>query len=240
MSAKALGIWGSDTDLILTTIHGTRSVTTKVIEGLVVVNIKEEDVKLDLPRTVTRNVIPADRSEIPQPDVICKMSHLRTISTETPSYMAVIEVGLPIGPNCPSALRPREIIYGEESGPYAVRSLLGRYISSPLCTSQQNGKLTCNRINVDQKDTTSRGYVVSQRMVKEQIPHRQLDRCASWTSLNKKKWQQCHVKTSSSAKRWRVVSFIFKTCITRCPSSLSTRTSCSLTTMHKQRSAWRV
>ena len=52
-STKALGIEGSDTDvLILTMIQGTRSVTTKAIEGLVVTNIKE-DVMLDLPRTFT-------------------------------------------------------------------------------------------------------------------------------------------------------------------------------------------
>ena len=50
-SAKALGIEGTDTDLILSTIHGTCSVTTKVIGRLVVANIKEEDVMLDLPRT---------------------------------------------------------------------------------------------------------------------------------------------------------------------------------------------
>ena len=52
-SMKVLGIEGSDTDLILTMIHGTGSATTKAIEGLVVANIKEEDVMLDLPRTFT-------------------------------------------------------------------------------------------------------------------------------------------------------------------------------------------
>ena len=52
-SMKALGIEENDTDLILTTIHGTRSVTTKAVEGLVIANIKEEDVILDLPRTLT-------------------------------------------------------------------------------------------------------------------------------------------------------------------------------------------
>ena len=94
---KTLGIEGSDTDLILTTIHGTHSVTTKFTEGLVVANIKEEDVMLDLPRTFTRNVIPADRSEISRPDVICTMPHLKNISTKIPPYMADIEVGLPLG-----------------------------------------------------------------------------------------------------------------------------------------------
>ena len=52
-SMKAIGIEGSDTDLILTTIHWTRSVTTKAIKGLVEANIKEEDVMLDLPTTFT-------------------------------------------------------------------------------------------------------------------------------------------------------------------------------------------
>ena len=93
-SMRALGIEGNDTDLILTTIHGTSSVTTKAIEGLVVANIKEENVILDLPRTFTRHVIPADRNEIPRPDAICKMSHLKKISAEIPPYIADIEVGL--------------------------------------------------------------------------------------------------------------------------------------------------
>ena len=83
-SITALGIEGNDTDLILTTIHGTSSVTTKAIEGLVVANIKEEDVILDLPRTFTRHMIPADRNEIPRPDVIRKMAHLKKISAEIP------------------------------------------------------------------------------------------------------------------------------------------------------------
>ena len=81
-SMKALSIEGNDTDRILTTIHGTSSVTTKALEGLVVAIIKEEDVILDLPRTFTRHVIPAHRNEIPRPDVICKMSHLKKISAE--------------------------------------------------------------------------------------------------------------------------------------------------------------
>ena len=136
-----------------------------------VANIKEEDVILDLPRTFTRHAIPADRNEIPRPDVICKMSHLRKISAELLSYMADIEVGLLIGLNCPSALRPREIVCGKDSDPYAVRSLLGWYINGPLCNPQLSSQITCNRINLSPEDTliTPRGYVVTQRKVKERI-----------------------------------------------------------------------
>ena len=170
-SAKALGIEGSDTDLILTTIHGTSSTKTKAIEGLVVANIKEEGVVLDLPRTFTRNVIPADRSEIPRPDIISNMAHLKEVSAEISPFMADVDVGLLIGLNCPSALRPRQIVYGEESDPYAARSLLGWYINGPVHTSNQGGSTTCNRIYVNQGDSlaTPRGYVVLQRMVKEQV-----------------------------------------------------------------------
>ena len=132
-------------------------------EGLVVANIKQEDVMLDLPRTFTRRVIPADHNEIPRPDVIYKMSHLEKIRSEIPPYMADIKVGLFIGLNWPSALRPREIVYGEESDPYAVRSLLGWYVNGPPRTLQQIDKTTCNRICIGQEDTltTPRGYIIS-------------------------------------------------------------------------------
>lgn len=43
-SAKTLGVEGSDTNLILTTIHGTSSVREKTIEGLMVASLKEEDI----------------------------------------------------------------------------------------------------------------------------------------------------------------------------------------------------
>ena len=170
-SAKTLGVEGSDTDLVLTTVHGTCNVRTNAIEGLAVTNIKEEDVMLDLPRTFTRNIIPTDRSEIPRPDVIDKMAHLKEVSAEIAPYMEDIEVGLLIGLNCPSALRPREVVYGEESELYAIRSLLGWYINGPLNTSQQSDSITCNRICLNQEDTFAapRGYVVPQRTVKEQI-----------------------------------------------------------------------
>jgi len=63
-SAKALGVEGSDTDLVLKTIYRTCNVTTKAIEGLVVANIKEHNVTFDLTRTFTRNIVPANCSKI--------------------------------------------------------------------------------------------------------------------------------------------------------------------------------
>ena len=83
------------------------------------------------------------------------MSHLKDVSAELSPYMEDVEVGLLIGLNCPSALRPREIVYGGESDPYAVQSLLGWYINGPLYTPCQSSVLTCSRIHLNQQDTSS-------------------------------------------------------------------------------------
>ena len=167
---QKLGIEGSKTDLILTTMHGTESVSTKAINGLIVTNFTDEEVSLELPRTFTRNVIPADRSEIPRPDVVSKIDHLKDVSKEIPPYMEDVEVGLLIGLNCPSALRPRDVVCGKENEPYAVRSLLGWYVNGPIHASESNN-VRSSRIQLDTPSTSkaARGYVVTQRAVKEQI-----------------------------------------------------------------------
>ena len=92
--AKALGVEESSNDLTPTAIHGTHSVMTKATEGLVAANVTDESVMLDLPRTFTRNIIPADCNEIPRPGVITRMSHFKDVSAELSSYMEDVEVGL--------------------------------------------------------------------------------------------------------------------------------------------------
>lgn len=120
-SANALCIEGSDTDLVLTTIHGTCNVRTKAIEGLVVVYIiKEEDVKnVGLAQNIHSEYHPSSPPR--NTATIGKIAHLEEASGEIAHYMEDIEVGLLIGLNCPRILRQREVVYGEESNPYAKR-----------------------------------------------------------------------------------------------------------------------
>ena len=73
--------------------------------------------------------------------------------------MADIEVGLLIGLNCPNALRPGEIVYGEDSDPYAVRSVLGWYINGPLRSQQQSSRITCNRIDLSPDEDSFRTFL---------------------------------------------------------------------------------
>ena len=52
---------GADTKLQLTTMHGTKEVDTKVVQGLVVEHFQHDHAKVQLPGTYVRQQIPADR-----------------------------------------------------------------------------------------------------------------------------------------------------------------------------------
>ena len=171
---KRLDIDGEDTTLVLTTMHGTQEIETKVVNGLVAVNCQREDVHLDLPRSYAREQIPIHREEIPRPEVAERYHHLRKISEQLTPYMEDIEVGLLIGLNCPKALRPREVIHGQDTEPYAVRSILGWYINGPV-SRDDDVTVHCNRVYVQSVDESS-GCIVTERNVKEEIVPKTVER----------------------------------------------------------------
>ena len=171
---ERLGIDGQDTTLLLTTMHGTQEIETKVVNGLVVANYRQEDVHLDLPRSYARHQIPTDREEIPRPEVAERFDHLQKISEQLTPYMEDIEVGLLIGLNCPKALRPREVIHGQDTEPYAVRSVLGWYVNGPV-SGNSDITLHCNRVHVRGVDESS-GCIVTERNVKEEIVPKAVER----------------------------------------------------------------
>ena len=59
-SLKRFGVEGTETKLMLTTIHGTQEIETKAVEGLVAAHFTERDVRLDIPRAYVRQHIPED------------------------------------------------------------------------------------------------------------------------------------------------------------------------------------
>ncbi|XP_028406789.1 uncharacterized protein LOC114529231 [Dendronephthya gigantea] len=169
-----LGINGENTTLVLTTMHGTQEIETRVVNGLIAVNYQQEDVSVDLPRSYERQQIPIDRDEIPRPEVAVKHQHLQKISKQLAPYMKNVEVGLLIGLNCPKALRPREVIHGQDTEPYAVQSILGWYVNGPVSS---NGDVTvrCNRAHVSNPGKSS-GCIVTERNVKEEIAPKTVER----------------------------------------------------------------
>jgi len=169
-SLEKLGVKGTETKLLLTTMHGTQEIDTKVVDGLVAAHFSENDVHLDIPRAYVRQHIPADQDEIPRPETASGWPHLQRVVEHIPPYMEDVEIGLLIGLNCASAVRPRDIIHGEQIDPYAVQSLLGWHINGPI-ERKGNGAVHCNRIQIHKTSVAedASGYIVAERSVKEQI-----------------------------------------------------------------------
>jgi hypothetical protein len=79
-----------------------------------------------------------------------KWDHLCELTTKLPRYQERIEIGLLIGSNCPKAIKPQDVIPGNENDPYAIRTLLGWGIIGPVSTIENNDlaqdRFSCNRI----------------------------------------------------------------------------------------------
>ena len=63
---EMLGVSGQETQLELSTVLAEETITSRRIYGLVVRGVKEQT-DIPHPRTYTRNIIPAKRSQIPTP-----------------------------------------------------------------------------------------------------------------------------------------------------------------------------
>ena len=127
---------------------GEDLVTSKKINDLVVRGINEE-IEVSLPRTYSRDEIPAKRSQIPRPESVSGWSHLQRIANNLMPYQHDVDVGLLIGANCTKAIKPREVIPGADDDPYAVRTTLGWGvigIMNRTTANSQDNHCFCNRI----------------------------------------------------------------------------------------------
>ena len=121
---KALGLEGVEVDLMLSTMTAENTVVkTWKVKDLSVRGYSSA-FKIQLPTTYSRQIMPANRSHIPSPQMAKKLPHLSSIASELmPLHDS--EIGLLIGYNCARALMPRGVIAPEIDGPYAQRTDLG-------------------------------------------------------------------------------------------------------------------
>ncbi|XP_057677992.1 uncharacterized protein LOC130907200 [Corythoichthys intestinalis] len=101
----------------------TKVVKSQRVQGLQVRGLNSET-KIKLPKTYTRDYIPANRSHIPTSSTAKSWPHLKHLADEMSPELDC-EVGLLIGYDCPQALLPRKVVMGNENQPYAQRSVLG-------------------------------------------------------------------------------------------------------------------
>lgn len=103
---------------------GEDLVTSQKINDLVVRGLIENQ-EVMLPKTYSRNEIPAKRGQIPRPETVKEWLHLKRIEEDLLPYQHDAYVGLLIGANCTKAIKPRDVIPGADDDPYTVRTTLG-------------------------------------------------------------------------------------------------------------------
>ena len=137
------------TTLQLGTMHGQSLVESAIVKDLVVSDLKGKN-PIELPRTYTRQEIPADHKQIPTSEIVSRIEHLKEIAEEIPAYDPELEIGLLIGSNCPKALVPLKVVPNDGDGPFALQLSHGWTVSGPVyvTTEPATRKLTAHRITV--------------------------------------------------------------------------------------------
>ncbi|CAB4009732.1 Hypothetical predicted protein [Paramuricea clavata] len=97
---RELQIEGTDTNVLVNTMYGSQVHQTKVVTGLTVTHIDGNN-RVNLPRTFSRDTIPASKDEIPTEELVAKWKHFSKI--ELPSYLPDVRIGILIGSNRPWA-----------------------------------------------------------------------------------------------------------------------------------------
>lgn len=121
---QRLGLSGTEVKLSLSTMFAENQIVdSRKVKGLVVRGY-DSSLRIPLPTVFTRDIMPANRSHIPTPEMARHWQHLNGIADEI-LPLQDCDIGLLIGYNCPRALIPREVIPAIKDGPYGQRTDLG-------------------------------------------------------------------------------------------------------------------
>ena len=123
-TCQDLGLTGTAVTLKLSTMLTENKTIDSVKFNGLVVRGHNSSLKIPLPDTYSRSIIPANRSHIPTPDVARSWPHLSVIADEL-LPLKECKIGLLIGYNCSQALMPREVIPPDGTGPYGEKTDLG-------------------------------------------------------------------------------------------------------------------
>ena len=165
---SSLEVNGEQTSINIRALNGSSNHEVLTIEGLTVSSATGED-WIKLPRSYTRNEIPADPEEVATKSKLQHWKYLDPIAKEI-GHHADIDVKLLIGANCLKALEPVEVISSQKGGPYAYRTRLGWCIVGPMKASNIGDQnIKCNRVVVSQAGSKemSKHHFIHQDEVQE-------------------------------------------------------------------------
>ena len=144
---KELGVHGMKTTLNLKTLHGEKTESTMVVEGIKVAGMSGNGSLLSLRKLYTRREIPVGKEEITTTTKIKEWKHLRSISNEIVQRDDV-QAGLLLSANCRKALEPTRSIHSEGGGPYAYKTWLSWCVVGPINCISKGITTSCNRAAV--------------------------------------------------------------------------------------------
>ena len=100
----------------------------------------------------TQEDLPVDNREIATAEKLKKWKYLDKLKPVM-SGDDNKEVSLLIGANCVCALEPREVISGQNGGPYVFKILLSWCVVEPMINQTKASKFGCNRIMFTSAET---------------------------------------------------------------------------------------
>ncbi|XP_068229689.1 uncharacterized protein [Palaemon carinicauda] len=138
---------GIETAIKLQTMHGTDTVKTFIVNGLVVADIHGNN-DVVLPKVFTQKDIPVNHDQIPRYEMLKDWPHSSTVINKIPVYQPELDIGILIGSNCPTALQPLEVVPTSGYGPFAVRYLHGWTVNGPVHVKVSSNGVSCHRLLV--------------------------------------------------------------------------------------------
>ncbi|XP_059092211.1 uncharacterized protein LOC131887601 [Tigriopus californicus] len=144
---RALEISGPTTKIAIHTVSGEETVETTVLTGLCVQD-PDRGEKVDLRNVFTRKSIPLQPNEIASPRLLERWTAFEGLRPEIARLDPQLPVILLIGADTPDALRPLNVIIGDQSdplSPYAIKMKLGWSVMGPMGGDASERRVTCNR-----------------------------------------------------------------------------------------------
>jgi len=140
-----LNVFPAETTVDVSTMNGKNETKTRVLNNLQVSDIHGNfSATIPVIYTKPETQWPFSKSDLITRNDVKDYTHLRDV----PFDFSNEDVGLLIGINVPSILRPREVIYGNENDPFASLHSLGWALNGPVKRSG-TGKSCCRTSCVD-------------------------------------------------------------------------------------------
>ena len=119
-----LNVDGRVTKLELSTMTGKSIIHSRAVDDLVIQPLTGEEA-IKLPSVYSRPEIPCSKKSIPRRETALKWKHLKGMAAKMPEFFQDSPVALLLGTSCSRAIKPLEVVCGEDDEPWAVRTHLG-------------------------------------------------------------------------------------------------------------------